>query len=162
MAQFRDFQPDDAEAINALAVRAFEQFKDAYEDWAEFRTGLARMSDLAENGEIIVAELDGEIVGAVAYIGPDNAKAEFFEPEWAIMRMLGVAPEARGQGIGKHLAKECLNRAIRDGSSVFALHTSEVMTVARPMYQRMGFEWWSSAPMIHGVSYSIYVKQLDC
>jgi hypothetical protein len=34
------------------------------------------MSTLADAGEIIV--------GAVAYIGPDAPKAEFFRPEWQI------------------------------------------------------------------------------
>lgn len=33
------------------------------------------------------------------------------------------------------LAEECLRRAERDQASVFALHTSELMQVALPMYQ---------------------------
>jgi GNAT superfamily N-acetyltransferase len=99
-------------------------------------------------------------VGAVAYIGPGKEKASFFNIDWPIMRMLVVAPAARGHGIGKALAAECLARARRDGAGVFGLHTSELMDVALPMYQRMGFKWHSPAPDIHGVKYGVYIKEL--
>lgn len=156
----RDYCADDAASVNALALQAFEQYRDAYTDWPVFKEKIANMSALAGSGEIIVAELESRLVGAVAYIGPHQPKSDFFPPEWPIMRMLVVAPEARGLGIGRALAQECLVRAGRDGASMFALHTSDLMSVALPMYQRMGFKWKSSAPMIHGVSYSIYVKEL--
>lgn len=29
------------------------------------------------------------------------------------------------------------------------------------MCQRMGFKWKSAAPMIHGVGYDVYVKELE-
>lgn len=161
MTVLREYLPSDATQINALALLAFEQFKDAYLDWPAFREKVGNMSALADVGEIIVAEVNGEIVGAVAYVGPGAPKAEFFRPEWPIMRMLVVAPTARGQGIGRALAEECLRRAKRDGASVFALHTSEIMHVALPMYKRMGFRWVSAAPAIYGVQYGVYVKELD-
>ena len=156
----RDFRPADAQCINALAVAAFEQFKDAYTDWPAFRPKIASMSALAGTGEIIVAACGESIVGAVAYIGPGKEKASFFDVEWPIMRMLVVAPEARGLGVGRALAEECLARATRDGAGRFALHTSELMQVALPMYQRMGFRWHSAAPDIHGVKYGVYIKEL--
>lgn len=157
----REYLPSDAASVNELAVQAFEQFKDAYTDWPLFRSRIANFSALAEVGEIVVATLNDRIVGAVAYIGSGAPKAEFFRAEWPIMRMLVVAPEARGHGIGRALAQECLSRAKRDGASVFALHTSELMQVALPMYQRMGFQWAATAPTIHGVKYDVYVKELD-
>lgn len=161
MPLIRDFQTTDTPQVNALALGAFEQFKDAYQDWPGFQSKIANMAALAESGEIIVAELDGQIAGAVAYVGPGAPKAQFFRPEWPIMRMLVVAPEFRGRGIGRALAQECMGRARRDGATAFALHTSELMAVALPMYQRMGFERVASAPPIHGVEYGVYVKKLD-
>jgi GNAT superfamily N-acetyltransferase len=157
----RNYHPVDAPRIDELAVTAFAQFKDAYSDWPVFRTKISNMSALSETGQIIVAELDAEIVGAVAYIGPGKDKAAFFRPEWPVMRMLVVAPGARGHGIGKALAEACLARARRDGAGVFALHTSELMHVALPMYQRMGFQWHTAAPDIHGVEYGVYLKDLN-
>jgi GNAT superfamily N-acetyltransferase len=157
----REYLPRDSAQVNALAVQAFEQFSEAYEDWPAFRAKIGKMSALAEVGEVIVAEVEGQIVGAVAYVGPEAPKAECFRPEWPIMRMLVVAPDARGRGIGRALAQECLRRAKRDGASMFALHTSKLMEVALPMYQRMGFKRRSDAPAIHGVKYGVYVKELD-
>ncbi len=161
MIHLRDYLQSDALLINDIAVNAFEQFKDAYADWPTFRSKIADMSALAMTGEIVVAELNGKIVGAVAYVGPNRPKAEFFRAEWPIMRMLVVAPEARGHGIGRALAQDCLTRAKRDSAPVFALHTSELMQVALPMYLRIGFKWWSVAPAIHGVMYDVYVKEID-
>ena len=159
--RLRDFDPADTQRIDKLAVTAFEQFKDAYTDWPVFQSKISSMSALAGTGEIIVAEYAGEIVGAVAYIGPGSEKAAFFQPEWPVMRMLVVSPDARGRGVGKALAEECLARARRDGADSFALHTSELMHVALPMYQRMGFRWLGPAPDIHGVKYGIYLKELN-
>ncbi|MBV1775373.1 GNAT family N-acetyltransferase [Burkholderiaceae bacterium DAT-1] len=156
----RNFKPDDAPEINALALLAFDQFKDRYEDWPGFRTRIGNMAGLADTGEIIIAEVEGVIVGAVAYIGAHAAKPAFFRPEWPIMRMLVVSPAARGQGIGRALAEACLARARRDGATMFALHTSELMQIALPMYLRMGFEWAANTPDIHGVKYSVYTKSL--
>ena len=161
MPTIRDFQQNDSPQVDALALLAFEQFKNAYEDWPEFRAKIANMSALAQVGELIVAAAEGKIVGAVAYVGPGTPKAAFFRPEWPIMRMLVVAPAFRGRGIGRALAEECIRRAKRDGASVFALHTSGIMQVALPMYERMGFKRVSSAPAIHGVEYGVYVKDLD-
>jgi len=161
MIQIREFSPSDAPRVNELAVVAFEQFKEDYSDWPSFREKISNISSLADTGEIIVAERHGKVVGAVAYVGPGKPKADFFRLEWPIMRMLVVHPEARGHGIGRQLAQQCLDRAKRDGAALFALHTSELMHVALPMYQRMGFKWWSDAPMIHGVKYGVYIKELN-
>ncbi len=160
MVLIRDYQPRDAAQVDALALRAFDEFRNDFVDWPAFRKKIANMSALGSLGEIIVAEADGEIAGAVVYIGPGAPKAEFFRPEWSVMRMLVVSPEARGRGIGRILAEECLRRAKRDGAPAFALHTSELMKVALPMYQRMGFHKVADGPAIHGVAYGIYVKDL--
>ena len=141
MPKLRDFQKGDAAQVKALALRAFAQFEDAYGDWPALQAKIANMASLADVGEVVVAEIENRIVGAVAYLGPGAPKAECFRSEWPIMRLLVVDPGFRGQGIGRALAEECLRRAKRDGASVFALHTSEIMQVALPMYQRMGFKW---------------------
>lgn len=161
MPVVREYLPNDSAQVNALALLAFERFKDAYHDWPAFRAKIGNMSALADVGEVIVAKVEGQIVGAVAYVGRGVPKAEFFRTEWPIMRMLVVAPDFRGRGIGRALAQECLRRARREGASVFALHTSELMYVALPMYKRMGFKWKSAAPMIHGVKYDVYAKKID-
>jgi len=156
----RDYQPADAEAIVRVALAAFAQFEQDYSDWPLFTTHVAKMPELSRTGEIIVAEDGGQIVGAVAYVGPQAPKAAFFDPAWPVIRMLVVDPSARGKGIGRQLTEECLRRAERDQSPVIALHTTRIMTVALPMYLRMGFARVRDAPDILGVPYAVYVKSL--
>ena len=122
--------------------------------------GLSRTSDLSASGEVIIAELQAEFAGAVAYFGPNRPKAVFFDQSWPIIRMLVVDPNFRGKGIGIALTNECIARAKRDGAPLIALHTSPIMAVALPMYLRMGFVKVSDAPMIFGVPYAVYTKAL--
>ena len=156
----RDYRDDDAEAIVRVALAAFAEFKQHYSDWPLFTTHVAKIPELARSGEIIVAENGGHIVGAVAYVGPQAPKPAFFEPAWPIIRMLVVDPSARGKGIGRQLTEECLRRAERDQADVIALHTTPIMTVALPMYLRMGFVKVGEAPDILGVPYAVYIKTL--
>jgi GNAT superfamily N-acetyltransferase len=157
----RDYQPRDADAIGRVALAAFAQFQSHYSDWPAMAQKVARMAELSNAGEIIVAEDDGRIVGGVAYIGPRQPKAAFFDPAWPVIRMLVVDPSARGKGLGHALTEECLRRAERDQAAVIALHTTPIMTVALPMYLRMGFAKVRDAPDIFGVPYAVYTKALN-
>lgn len=91
--------------------------------------------------ELIVAELADRIVGTVT-LYPDGSLAQDagWPAGWAGIRLLGVVPEARGQGIGRALTEECLGRARRHGASMIGLHTNDWMRVARGMYERIGFQ----------------------
>ena len=160
--RLRAFSAADGAAVDALAIAAFEEFRDAYNDWPRFSKIISSLASLNQSGELIVAESEeAGIVGAVGYIGPHKPKSTFFKPEWPIMRMLVVAPTARGFGIGHRLADECVQRAQRDRAPLLALHTTPIMKIALPMYERMGFKFHSEAPTIFGVPYGIYTKHVD-
>ena len=157
----RDYVPSDAPIIDRLAVEAFSQYSDRYNDWPAMTRVLEKMSEMATTAEIIIAERDEQVIGAVGYLPPFAPKAAHFKPEWPLVRMLVVDPQARGSGAGRLLTQACVDRARRDGASEIALHTSEMMTVALPLYLRMGFVRVSDAPDLFGVPYGIYVKQLS-
>jgi ribosomal protein S18 acetylase RimI-like enzyme len=156
-----DYSPADAEKVNGIALAAFNQYRDQYSDWEQFAQRIASMSSLSASAEIIVARDEREVAGAVAYVGPHKPKADFFEPQWPILRMLVVAPSFRGFGVGRALTDACISRAVRDKAPLIALHTSPIMEVALGLYQRMGFVFERAAPDIHGVPYGIYVKRLS-
>jgi ribosomal protein S18 acetylase RimI-like enzyme len=61
------------------------------------------------------------------------------ELAWPELRLLAIAPEERGRGIGKALVDECARRARAAGARSLGLHTSRSMAVARRMYERLGF-----------------------
>jgi GNAT superfamily N-acetyltransferase len=159
-ATIRDFVAADAAAVNAVALAAFEQYRGEYADWPAFSSSVGAMANLAENGELIVAELDGRIAGAVAYFGPRVGKPALFDPDWPVIRMLVVDPAARGAGLGRLLTEECIGRARRDGADAIALHTSPIMQVALAMYLRRGFVLLRDSEPIFGVPYRIYLKRL--
>ena len=156
----RDFSATDAVALNRVAVSAFAQFNDQYSDWPALERSVSRMSELSESAEIVVAESEGGIVGGVVYVGPGKPKAAYFDPTWPIIRMLVVDPAARGHGLGRALTEECIRRARRDKAPIIALHTTPIMTVALPMYLRMGFDLHDKAPPIYGVPYAVYTMAL--
>jgi ribosomal protein S18 acetylase RimI-like enzyme len=158
--RIRDYQGSDADNLNRVAIAAFSQFREHYQDWPAMLASLSKTSDLSASGEVIIAELQHAFAGAVAYFGPDRPKAPFFDQRWPIIRMLVVDPAFRGNGIGRALTDECIARARRDGSPIIALHTSPIMTVALPMYLRMGFVKAHDAPPIFGAAYAVYTKAL--
>jgi GNAT superfamily N-acetyltransferase len=158
--RLRDYEHADAENLNRIAVAAFDQFRDHYGDWPAMLAGLSKTSDLSASGEVIIADLQDRLAGAVAYFGPNSQKAAFFDQRWPIIRMLVVDPAFRGKGIGRALSDACIARAERDGSPIIALHTSPIMSVALPMYLRMGFVKAYDAPPIFGVAYAVYTKTL--
>jgi GNAT superfamily N-acetyltransferase len=158
--RLRDYEHADAENLNRIAVAAFDQFRDHYGDWPAMLAGLSKTSTLSASGEVIVAELQDKFAGAVAYFGPNSQKAAFFDQRWPIIRMLVVDPAFGGKGIGRALSDECIARAERDGSPIIALHTSPIMSVALPMYLKMGFVKAYDAPPIFGVAYAVYTKAL--
>jgi ribosomal protein S18 acetylase RimI-like enzyme len=160
-ATLRPARAEDAGAIDAVALSAFAQYRDLYSDWATFSRGVGAMSALGRAAELIVAESGGRILGAVAYVGPDRPKPDFFEPGWPAIRMLVVDPGARGGGIGRRLTQACIDRATADGAPLIALHTSPIQAVALAMYQRMGFRELRPIAPIFGVAYSLHLLALD-
>jgi ribosomal protein S18 acetylase RimI-like enzyme len=147
----------DRDAVNAVARAAFAQYARDYEDWPTFIEGIGRMADLAKDADVLVAEQDGVIAGAVAHVGPGRPRAAFFPPAWSVIRMLVVDPRRRGQGAGRALVAGCLRLALDAGAPAVGLHTSPVMASALRMYEAIGFARDSDLPPIRGVPYGRYV-----
>jgi ribosomal protein S18 acetylase RimI-like enzyme len=160
MIRVRPYADGDREAVNAVARAAFMQYSRDYADWPSFIEGIARMADLAAGADILVAEQAGEIVGAVAHVGPGRPRAAFFPMAWSVIRMLVVDPQRRGQGAGRELVAGCLRLARDAGAPAVGLHTSPVMASALRMYEALGFVRDADLPPIRGVPYGRYVLPL--
>jgi GNAT superfamily N-acetyltransferase len=79
-----------------------------------------------------IAEVDGERAGCIFLVAGD-------EPGVAKLRILLVAPEARGLGIGGRLVDECLTFARAVGYRRVTLWTNDVLVSARKIYESVGF-----------------------
>jgi GNAT superfamily N-acetyltransferase len=156
----RDFAAADRDRVNAVALAAFAQYEAHYDDWAAFSDGVKRMAELAApaNGaDLIVAERDGIVVGAVAHIGPGAPRSPIYPDDWSVIRMLVVDPGERSTGIGRRLVAACLQRARAGGAPVIGLHTSPIMGHALALYTRIGFAFDCDLAPIRGVPYARYV-----
>ena len=56
------------------------------------------------------------------------------------MRILAVHPDYRGQGLGRRLVQECLNRARSLKIPKIYLYTGTFMEAARRLYEHFGFQ----------------------
>ncbi len=130
---------DEAIAVGDLTMRSYLT---VYDDVGDYEAVLRRVSHRARSADVLVADLHGEIVGTVTYVrGPGPyAEGDPPDPEAAWIRMLAVAPEAMGRGIGLALAEECIDRARADGRRRILLNTGDAQVAARRLYERLGFE----------------------
>ena len=85
-----------------------------------------------------IAELDGERVGSVFVVRKND--------EVAKLRLLIVDPRARGLKLGTRLVAEALRFAKTAGYSSMTLWTQSILTAARGIYQRAGFQLTAQDP----------------
>jgi GNAT superfamily N-acetyltransferase len=140
----RDARDSDRDAIRDVTLSAYEEYAALMpQHWENYRRDvLATLADVRP-AEQIIAEQDGSIVGTVLLYPagaslhrPNNTLASI---DWPEVRLLAVAPTARGHGVGTALMQECVRRARRSGAAALTLHTTDMMQVAMRMYEHMGF-----------------------
>ena len=133
----------DIDALTPVIARANEGYRGAVRDRL-FEAYLASALDVAgrlEAGEVLAAEVDGQIVGTITFYmdANDEGMPSRFPGNTAGIRVTAVDPSARGQGIGRALVEACIERATAAGLSCIALHTADFMAAAVAVYEKAGF-----------------------
>lgn len=144
----RDLAADEADAFGRLLVTVYSgltgfpsiQEQPAYYDM------LMRVGDFArrDGARVLVAvSPHTEVLGGVVYFGN---MAEYGSGGSATrlrntsgIRLLGVSPTARGQGVGKALTQACIDLARAAGHAEVILHTTLAMQTAWRLYLQLDF-----------------------
>ena len=140
--RIRDARAEELDQVALLIRDAYEEYQAAFPPgvWEGYARDIMDVRSRLDTSELIVAEHAGDLVGAVTFY-PNASPSEQggWPPGWTGIRLLAVHPDARGMGIGGALMEECLRRSRLQDARTLGLHTTELMAVARGMYERMGF-----------------------
>jgi GNAT superfamily N-acetyltransferase len=163
----REARSDEYDRLRDLMVAAYEEYGAMMppEAWNEYEADIRDIESRSAFGELLVADEGGALVGAVTYYLPSSGggEAEHWPGGWPGIRLLAVPPDQRGNGYGRALTQACIDRARRDAAPGIALGTTELMKVARDMYERIGFvhhpEYdWDPVP---GITVTIYLLAFE-
>jgi GNAT superfamily N-acetyltransferase len=112
-------------------------YRDEYGWTTEFEALLLEIasnfltSHEGQGGKCWVVEQNGAILGSVFLVRGRDGEA--------VLRLLYVEPDARGLGLGRRLAQQCISSARKAGYRTMRLWTNDVLTEARRLYDALGF-----------------------
>jgi predicted N-acetyltransferase YhbS len=140
----RSARDSDRAAIREVTLAAYQEYASRMPaHWEDYVQNILATLAEVKPAEQIVAEQDGAVVGTVLLYPAGTVMSPRSDVSvtlaWPEVRLLAVAPAARGQGIGLALMRECIQRARQGGAVALTLHTTDMMQVAMSMYERMGF-----------------------
>jgi ribosomal protein S18 acetylase RimI-like enzyme len=134
----RDARPDEYAALGRITVDAYRAAGETEEDY------FPELQDVAGRAALVpvlaaVEVGSGRVLGTATYVPGPGPFHEGDFGDTASMRMLAVAEDARGRGVGRALVLECIDRARAAGRRGLSLHTRPVMTAAQGLYESLGF-----------------------
>jgi predicted N-acetyltransferase YhbS len=140
--QIRLARPEEYATIGELTVAAYAAV-DPGTLQSDYVDELRDVAGRAAGADVLVAvddETGGMVVGGVTYApDPSSTSAEFSDPDAAGIRMLAVAADAQGRGVGEALTRACVDRARAAGRGQIVLHSTDRMATAHRLYERLGF-----------------------
>ena len=156
---------NDVDQLQDLGIIAYGQFQSALtpDNWEILNGNLQdkqKFIDILKIANCFVCIDNNKIIG-VAYVIPSGNPTDLFKSDWSYIRMVGVNPKYRGQGIAKRLTQMCIDFAKQSNEKTIALHTSEFMDAARHIYESKGFKVLKEIPPLFGKKYWLYTLDLN-
>lgn len=134
----RVIQPEDNKALAKIIRNTLTEFKANkpgtvyYDDTTDHLSDVFKM----ESSIYFVAEYNDEILGGGGIYPTANLPAGNCE-----LVKLYLSAKGRGKGIGKLLMEKCITAAKDLGYKKIYLETMPELTIAIPMYEKMGFTY---------------------
>ncbi|MEI5519979.1 GNAT family N-acetyltransferase [Streptomyces brasiliscabiei] len=133
--------PDEYTTLGEITAQAY--LGDGLLDFGESDAYLGELRDVAKRAaaaDVLVALVDDGVLGGVTFVPAGGPMADIARPGEAEIRMLAVAAEARGRGVGEALVRACVERARAvEGCARLVLSTQRSMHAAHRVYERLGF-----------------------
>jgi ribosomal protein S18 acetylase RimI-like enzyme len=141
--EVREARPPEYEEAGRITADAYREFVRPGETaWEQYLAHIADVAGRVDRTTVLVAVEDGLILRS-ATIEVDGRIDEEDGPlaeDQVEIRMLGVAPGARGRGVARALMAACEQRARERGRTLVTLHTTPRMPVAQRMYEGLGYD----------------------
>lgn len=150
--------PEDFQELGRLMVDTYSALDGFFKPHQapEYFAMLANVGDLTRkpDTELWVAAEAGKLLGGVVYFSDmaqyGSAGTATAEKNASGFRLLAVAQNARGRGVGRALMEVCLDRAKAVGHRQMIIHTTEAMKTAWEMYVRRGFQRSEDLDILQG------------
>lgn len=138
--EVRPIRADECDTLGRITVEAYRGLTGG-SPLGPYEDVLSAVSAHTSDCVVLVALDDlGVLLGGVTYVpNAETSMSEFTDPEAAGIRLLAVQPQHQGSGAGRALTEACIARAHAEGRRRILLHSTHLMTVARSMYERLGF-----------------------
>jgi ribosomal protein S18 acetylase RimI-like enzyme len=137
--RIRRADADDAPSVASVLRESFEEYEHLYtrEGFEATTPACAEVLRRIEEGPVWVALVDERVVGTVS---------AFPKGESLYVRGMGLAPAARGRGIGELLLRRVEGFASEHGFGRLFLSTTPFLSRAIRLYERHGFKRTGEGP----------------
>lgn len=147
--RIREARPEEFEPLGHLLVDVYTRLEGfpGPDEQPRYYALLANIGEFTRKPQaqlLVALDADDRLLGGVVYFGDmahyGSGGSAGTLTHASGLRLLGVAPAARGLGVGRALTEACIQRARERGHARVVLHTTRAMQVAWGMYERLGFE----------------------
>jgi ribosomal protein S18 acetylase RimI-like enzyme len=163
--EIRLAQPREFAAAGAVTALAYHEFAVEGDDgWSWYLEHLADVADRAGRTTVLVAVSADVVVGTAtleleARVEPERAKP--LGSDEAHIRMVGVHPDHRRQGVARRLVIECMTISRQHGKRRITLETQTTMNAAQALYESLGFRRGATREVDDGFFLVTYDLLLD-
>jgi GNAT superfamily N-acetyltransferase len=148
----RPARPEELDEAGRITLEAYREYEHEFppDYWEPYAVELANARRRAEVGMVVVAEIDGRLVGAAAL------RVDPYEADTVYLQMVAADPGVRRAGIGLAIMDYAFEYARRQGAVTLKWNTVSFMHPARKLYTHLGYEPEQEDPLTEDATLFTY------